>query len=112
VSFLLVAGYAKRVQEGDLDFTRSIAAGPAPAAESAEQSAFMGSNIGSRGGNQGLRHTAVQHRPEFAVAWPVIEPHVGKILDAVDEAKPGTLTRVDCGTFSRRHPLPPRPGVG
>jgi hypothetical protein len=47
-----------------------------------------------------------------AVGWPVIEPHVGKIVDAVDQAKPGTLTRVDCGTFSRRHPRPPEPGVG
>jgi hypothetical protein len=37
-----------------------------------------------------------------AVNWPLIEPNVAQIVEAVDEAKPGTLTRVDCGSFTRR----------
>ena len=37
-----------------------------------------------------------------AVNWPVIEPNLAKIVVAVDKAEPGTLTRVDCGAFSRR----------
>jgi hypothetical protein len=36
-----------------------------------------------------------------AVSWPVIEPYVAKIADAVDNAKPGSLTRVECGAFVR-----------
>jgi hypothetical protein len=36
-----------------------------------------------------------------AVSWPVIEPHVQKIVDAVDNAKPASFTRVDVGTFRR-----------
>jgi hypothetical protein len=36
-----------------------------------------------------------------AVSWPVIEPQVAKIIDAVDDAKPGSFTRVDVGTFGR-----------
>jgi hypothetical protein len=47
-----------------------------------------------------------------AVNWPLIEPNVAKIIDAVDSARPGTLTRVDCGTFSRRRPKPEAPGLG
>jgi hypothetical protein len=30
-----------------------------------------------------------------AMNWPIIQPHVAKVIDAVDGAKPGTLTRVD-----------------
>ena len=30
-----------------------------------------------------------------AVNWPVIEPHVGKIVHAVDEAVPGSFTSVE-----------------
>ncbi|MBV9506203.1 MAG: hypothetical protein JO323_14480 [Acidobacteriia bacterium] len=37
-----------------------------------------------------------------AIAWPIIEPHVPRIVSAVDEAKPGGFLRVDCGVFSRR----------
>jgi hypothetical protein len=33
--------------------------------------------------------------------WPVIEPHVSKIADAVASAKPGSFTRVDVGKFRR-----------
>jgi hypothetical protein len=43
-----------------------------------------------------------------AVGWPVIERHVGKIVDAVNGANPGTIARVDCGTFTRRRPKPDR----
>lgn len=34
-----------------------------------------------------------------ATNWPVIERHVQKIADALDDAKPGTVTKVDCGRF-------------
>jgi hypothetical protein len=44
-----------------------------------------------------------------AVNWPVIEPYVDIILAAVNAAEPGSFTRVDCGTFSRRRPRPPKP---
>jgi hypothetical protein len=36
-----------------------------------------------------------------AVSWPVIEPHVSKIADAVASAKPGSFTRVDVGKFKK-----------
>lgn len=36
-----------------------------------------------------------------AVSWPVIEPHVGKIVAAVDNAVAGSFVRVECGVFSR-----------
>jgi hypothetical protein len=36
-----------------------------------------------------------------AIGWPVIEPHVGKIIDAVDGAVPGSFVRVDVGKFRR-----------
>jgi hypothetical protein len=36
-----------------------------------------------------------------AVNWPVLEPNIAKIVDAVDGARPGTLTRIECGTFNR-----------
>ena len=37
-----------------------------------------------------------------AVNWPIIAPHVGRIVTVVDAAVPGSLTRVDCGAFVRR----------
>jgi hypothetical protein len=41
-----------------------------------------------------------------AVSWPIIEPHVAKIVAAVDGAMPRSFTRVDCGAFvSRKGPL-------
>ena len=36
-----------------------------------------------------------------AISWPVMEPHVAKIIDAVNDAKPGSFTRVDVGRFRR-----------
>lgn len=36
-----------------------------------------------------------------AIAWPVIEPHLAKIVKAVDEVEPGSFARVDCGVFAR-----------
>ena len=47
-----------------------------------------------------------------AVNWPIIEPNVEKIINAVDSAKPGTLMRIDCGTFSRRRPKPQEARLG
>ena len=37
-----------------------------------------------------------------AVAWPVIAPHVAKIVAALDATTPRSFTRVDCGAFARR----------
>jgi hypothetical protein len=36
-----------------------------------------------------------------AVSWPVIEPHVAKIANAVAMAKPGSFSRVDVGKYRR-----------
>lgn len=36
-----------------------------------------------------------------AMTWPLIEPHVGKIVAAVDGAAPGSFARIDCGAFQR-----------
>ena len=36
-----------------------------------------------------------------AIGWPVIEVHVAKIVTAVNEARPGSFTRVEVGKFAR-----------
>ena len=35
--------------------------------------------------------------------WPIIRDHVDAIVTAVGAAVPGTMTRVQCGSFARRH---------
>jgi predicted nuclease of predicted toxin-antitoxin system len=40
--------------------------------------------------------------------WNVIKKHVGRIINAVDLARPGAITRVDVGAFLRRR-RPPGP---
>ena len=47
-----------------------------------------------------------------AVSWPVIEPHAAKIVMAVNQAKPDSFTKVDCGVFSRRRVPPMGPALG
>ena len=47
-----------------------------------------------------------------AVEWPLIVSQLGKIIDAVNAAAPGSFARVDCGAFSRRRPKPPEPRLG
>lgn len=37
-----------------------------------------------------------------AIGWPIIEPHVARILTAINAARPGTFVRVDCGLFVRK----------
>jgi len=37
-----------------------------------------------------------------AINWPVVRPHVHKISVALDGAKPGTLSTIDCGVFVAR----------
>jgi len=37
-----------------------------------------------------------------AIAWPVIGPHVARIVAAIDVATPGAFARVECGVFVRR----------
>jgi hypothetical protein len=61
---------------------------------------------------QNLSHRRIALVALSAVNWPIIEPHVGQIIDAVDNAMPGTLTRVDCGTFRRRRPKLQGLGLG
>jgi hypothetical protein len=34
-----------------------------------------------------------------AINWPVVRPHVHKIVAAIEEARPGTISRIDCGVF-------------
>ena len=46
-----------------------------------------------------------------AVAWPVIEAHAAKIVAAVDQAKPGSFTRAECGVFVRRRRRRREPGL-
>jgi hypothetical protein len=41
-----------------------------------------------------------------AVEWPLIVSQVENIIAAIDAASPGSFTRVDCGTFSRRRAKP------
>lgn len=37
-----------------------------------------------------------------AINWPVIRPHIQIIAAALDEARPGTFARIDCGVFIPR----------
>lgn len=37
-----------------------------------------------------------------AINWPVIQPHLQKIIGAIATAQPGTVNAVDCGVFVRR----------
>jgi hypothetical protein len=37
-----------------------------------------------------------------ATNWPLIEPHLAKIVAAVDNALPASFSRVECGRFHRR----------
>jgi hypothetical protein len=55
---------------------------------------------------QNLSHRRIALVALSAVNWPIIEPHVAKIVDAVDNAGPGALTRVDCGMFKKRRHKP------
>ena len=41
-----------------------------------------------------------------AIGWPIIEPHVARILAAVDGAEHGAFVRVDCGVFVREKRKP------
>jgi predicted nuclease of predicted toxin-antitoxin system len=37
-----------------------------------------------------------------AINWPVVRPYVHKISVALDDARPGTVNTIDCGTFVPR----------
>jgi predicted nuclease of predicted toxin-antitoxin system len=37
-----------------------------------------------------------------AINWPVVTPHIHKISAAIDDARPGTVKRIDCGVFIAR----------
>jgi len=37
-----------------------------------------------------------------AINWPVIKPHLAKIIAAIDAATPGSLSTIECGAFTRK----------
>ena len=37
-----------------------------------------------------------------AINWPVVRPHIHEIAAALEQARPGTVKRIDCGTFTPR----------
>jgi predicted nuclease of predicted toxin-antitoxin system len=37
-----------------------------------------------------------------AINWPVVRPHVHKISAALDDARPGTVSTIDCDVFVPR----------
>jgi hypothetical protein len=37
-----------------------------------------------------------------AINWPIIKPHIARIVAAVNQAQAGSFIRVDCGRFVRR----------
>jgi hypothetical protein len=37
-----------------------------------------------------------------AISWPIIEPYVSKIVNAVDRVESGSFVRVECGAFTRQ----------
>jgi predicted nuclease of predicted toxin-antitoxin system len=43
-----------------------------------------------------------------AIQLPIIKKHLPKIIDAIDNAAPGSFQMVDCGKFSRKKPADPR----
>jgi hypothetical protein len=46
-----------------------------------------------------------------ANSWQIVKHHVAKIAFAVDQAGPGSVVRVDCGSFTRSGKAPgTRPG--
>jgi predicted nuclease of predicted toxin-antitoxin system len=40
-----------------------------------------------------------------AINWPVIRPHVNRILTAIVDSVPGKVTTVNCGTFRQGQPF-------
>jgi hypothetical protein len=40
--------------------------------------------------------------------WPSIIPHISKIAEALDAAVPGSITKVDCGSFIPRRMRKPK----
>ena len=61
------------------------------------------------------REQQLKHRPFATLVlstnhWPTMGPNVDKILQAVDDCRPGTVIRVECGQFVpsrfRRYPAP------
>lgn len=65
--------------------------------------------------DQGLPHQQNLLARKLAVVvlsaqdWNILKHHVVKISAAVNRAKPGVVTRVDCGTFIRPGKRPGRP---
>jgi predicted nuclease of predicted toxin-antitoxin system len=46
-----------------------------------------------------------------AVHWPLIEPHIAKILAAINRSSPGSFERVECGAFVRRRAFARNPDL-
>jgi hypothetical protein len=55
--------------------------------------------------DKNMEHQQPLHRRSFSILllstnhWPSMEPHVDAITEALDQAEPGVLTRVECGRF-------------
>ena len=37
-----------------------------------------------------------------AINWPIVKPHLAKILATIDAATPGSVHTIECGTFTRK----------
>jgi predicted nuclease of predicted toxin-antitoxin system len=37
-----------------------------------------------------------------AINWPLVKPHLAKIVTAIDAATPGSVHTIECGTFTRK----------
>ncbi len=65
----------------------------------------QGFNVFLTGGKNMENQQRLEGRPfavlvMSAINWPVVRPHIHKIAAAIDEARHGTVKRIDCGVFS------------
>jgi hypothetical protein len=69
-------------------------------------------------GDQSMRHEQNLSGRKLAIVmlsaieWRIIKEHMPKIAAAVNRATPGSLTRVECGTFVRPRKPPIWPILG
>jgi hypothetical protein len=52
---------------------------------------------------QDMRNRKIAVVSLSAPHWPLLQPHLIKILLAIERAFPGSFTRVECCSFSRKH---------
>jgi hypothetical protein len=51
---------------------------------------------------QDMRNRKIAVVSLSAPHWTLVKPHVGRIILAVENATPGSFTRVECGIFLRK----------